>query len=187
MRIVLLGPPGAGKGTQSVRLAHRLQVCHLSTGEMLRQACDEKTALGLQAAQFMQQGQLVPDAMVEALVLERLAEPECNKGCVLDGFPRTLPQAINLDKWLNDQGHNPLIVLELSVPKEELFERLAKRGREDDGREIVAERLEQYKEKTRPLTDYYEKKGVLELVDGHGTPDEVFDRIVRIVENRTKP
>lgn len=182
MRIVFMGPPGAGKGTQSLRLAEHLQIPKLSTGDMLREAVAQKTEVGVQADEYMVQGRLVPDELVERIVFERLSEPDCENGSIIDGFPRTVPQAEALDDWLvANQG--PLsIVLQIFVPLDELLRRLAGRGREDDQRAIVAERLKQFEELTRPLLDYYRGRGILHKIDGVGKTDEVFDRIMSAVE-----
>ncbi len=183
MQIVFIGPPGAGKGTQSVRLAEHLQLPHLSTGEMLREVCGQQTEVGLQAAKAMESGQLVPDELVQEVVFQRLERPDCQPGIILDGFPRTVPQAIALDEWLA-QHHRPLsAVLELHVVKEELLERLSSRGRHDDNREVVLARLNQYNELTRPLLDYYRDRGILQVVDGLGCVDEVTAKIQAIVDN----
>ena len=184
MQIVLIGPPGAGKGTQSVRLAEYLQIPHLSTGEMLREACGQKTELGLKAIDAMQRGQLVPDDLVLEMLYQRLEEPDCKNGCILDGFPRTVPQAESFDQWL-DQRERPLtLVLELRVDNEELLERLSSRGRHDDDREVVAARLKQFGDLTHPLLEYYSKRGVLEVVDGLGSTEEVFARITAVVDTK---
>jgi len=183
MQIIFIGPPGAGKGTQSVHLAEYLGVPHLSTGEMLREACQKKTDIGVQAAEAMKSGQLVSDELVDQIVFQRLAEPDCQSGCVLDGFPRTEPQAVAFDQWLAQQNRQVSAVVEIQVSVEELLERVAERGRQDDNKEIVRERLTQYDELTRPLLEYYRSQGILKVVDGLGTPEEVFARIQAIVDN----
>jgi len=151
MQIVFIGPPGAGKGTQSVRLAEHLQVPHLSTGDMLREACRQKTTVGIQAAEAMSSGQLVSDELVEEVVFERLDQPDCHKGSILDGFPRTVPQAEAFDRWLAGRGRPLSAALVLQVDQEELLERLSSRGRHDDNRETIVERLRQYDQLTRRL------------------------------------
>src|SRR5882724_398328 len=137
MRIVFIGPPGVGKGTQSARLVKYLNVPHLSTGDMLRQACQEKSDLGLLSQQFMTQGKLVPDPIVLQLIARRLAEPGSQGGFLLDGFPRTLGQAQELDRFLRERGTPLTAAIELQVDTDELAKRLAGRGREDDRPEIV--------------------------------------------------
>lgn len=186
MRIVFLGPPGAGKGTQSARVADRFAVTHLSTGEMLREACRIQTPLGRRATEYMNSGRLVPDDLVHALVAERLAEPDCQRGYLLDGFPRTLTQAEGLDELLVEHGSGLDVVIDLEVSQEVLVDRLSGRGREDDSEEVVRERLRQYDKLTKPLTDYYRGRGILRAVDGVGTTDEVFARIVAEVQASTR-
>jgi adenylate kinase len=181
MRIVFLGPPGAGKGTQAVRVAQRLGIPHLSTGEMLREATRQQTMLGRRAAEQMNAGRLVPAELVEALVEERVGRPDCARGYVLDGFPRTVEQAEDFDRMLavRDAGVDSTVYL--VVPGDILLERLSGRGRSDDAEEVVRERLRQYDELTWPLVDHYRVLGVLREVDGLGTPDEVFERIMAVV------
>jgi adenylate kinase len=182
MRIVFMGPPGAGKGTQSLRLAEQLQIPKLSTGDMLRAVVAQKTEVGLRADEYMVQGHLVPDELVERIVFERLSEPDCENGSIIDGFPRTVPQAVALDEWLGEHQEPLGVVIQIFVPLDELLRRLAGRGREDDHRAIVAERLKQFDELTRPLLEYYRDRGILHKIDGVGKTDEVFDRIMAAVE-----
>lgn len=182
MRIVFMGPPGAGKGTQSLRLAEKLQIPKLATGDMLREVVAQETEIGQQAAEYMSQGRLVPDELVEHIVFERLKDQDCANGSIIDGFPRTVPQAKALDAWFS-MHQKPLgVVLQIYVPLDELLRRLAGRGREDDQRIIVAERLKQFDELTRPLLDYYRDRGILHRIDGVGHTDEVFNRIMAAVE-----
>jgi len=181
MQIIFIGPPGAGKGTQSVRLAEHLHVPHLSTGDMLREACQQKTPVGILAAEAMETGQLVSDDLVEVAVFERLRQPDCSDGYILDGFPRTVPQADALDRWLESCGQALLVVLALRVDQDVLLERLSSRGRHDDDRKTVIERLKQYDRLTRPLLDYYSRHGVLRGIDGSGSEDNVSARIQKVV------
>ncbi len=178
MRIVFLGPPGAGKGTQAVRIAEKLGIPHLSTGEMLRQAIREGSELGAQADGYMRAGRLVPTDLVEQLVVERIAQADCARGYLLDGFPRTVEQAERFDRLLADRGSAVDRAIKLEVPQSILLERLAGRGRDDDEQEVVRERLSQYDELTFPMVAYYEQRGVLREVDGVGPLDEVFGRII---------
>jgi adenylate kinase len=183
MRLVFIGPPGVGKGTQSERLVSHLGIIHLSTGEMLRQACSEQSELGRKADRFMESGQLVPDELMLELVSQRLQSPDCQAGYLLDGFPRTLGQAATLDKSLAEHGTPLDLVLELTADAEELVRRLAARGRKDDQPDIVRRRLEEYERQTAPLHNYYSRQGLLRTVDGQGSPEEVFVRIKAIVDD----
>jgi adenylate kinase len=182
MRIVFIGPPGVGKGTQSERLVAHLNIAHLSTGDMLRQARQEQTDVGRQADVFMSSGKLVPDELVLELVGQRLDAPDCRRGYLLDGFPRTLVQAQALDQMLAKRATPLDLVLELTADSQELIKRLAARGRDDDKPDVIRKRLEEYHRRTAPLTDYYRAAGLLERIDGQGTPEEVFARIQTVVE-----
>ena len=183
MRIVFIGPPGAGKGTQSAYLVDHLKVPHLSTGEILRQAREDKTQVGLMAAEFIDTGRLVPDPVVVEMVGERLQQPDCVSGCLFDGFPRTLGQAESLDEYLGDRVTPLDLVLALDVPENVLIERLMGRGRSDDNLVAIQTRFNDYQTITRPLLDYYERRGLLQIIDGTGTPQEVFDRIKAVIDN----
>jgi adenylate kinase len=177
MRIVLIGPPGAGKGTQAKRLTERLRVPHLSTGDMLREAMRQGTEVGHQAEPYMKTGRLVPDDLVHQLVIERVSEADCAGGYLLDGFPRTAAQAIMLDRMLAERNTPLDLAIQIHVPKDILLERLASRGRQDDDELVIVKRLEQYDELTHPMAAYYQGRGTLREIDGLGTPDEVFARI----------
>ena len=182
MRLVFIGPPGAGKGTQAERLIERYQLAHLSTGDMLRAARDAQTEVGKKADEFMSQGLLVPDDIIVAIIADRLTEPDCQKGYLLDGFPRTIAQAEALDKMLAEKTTPLDVVLELQVPEEELFQRLAGRGRADDTPEVIRQRLVAYREQTEPLLDYYSKSGLLKSVDGLGSIDDIFGRVRGVLD-----
>lgn len=184
MRLIFLGPPGAGKGTQSERLLRHLRVPHLSTGDMLRAAIAARTSIGILADEYMSAGQLVPDAMILDVIAKRLEEPDCASGALFDGFPRTLVQAQAFDEYLRKREHPLDVVLELRVPDEIVIERLGGRGRNDDRPVVIAERLRAYWAQTRPLTDYYTQQGLLETIDGLGSPDDVFGRIERALVRR---
>jgi adenylate kinase len=177
MRIILIGPPGAGKGTQCQRLIDLLKVPHLSTGEMLRAAVKAGTPEGLQAALAMNEGKLVPDPLIVGMVTRRLEGRDCRDGCLLDGFPRTLPQAEILDDLLERRAMSVDGVIELAVPRDELIRRMLARKRADDDPAIFARRITSFEEQTAPLLEYYDRQGKLACIDGLGTADEIFERV----------
>jgi adenylate kinase len=176
MRIVFIGPPGAGKGTQAERLVQKYEMAHLSTGDMLRAARDAQTEVGRKADEYMSRGQLVPDEIIVAIIAAQLKQPDCRQGYLLDGFPRTIAQAEALDGMLAECCTPLEAVLELDVPEEELFRRLAGRGRADDTPEVIRQRLVAYRKQTQPLLNYYGCRGLLRSIDGLGTVDEIFAR-----------
>ncbi|MFM8633883.1 MAG: adenylate kinase [Planctomycetia bacterium] len=186
MRIILIGPPGAGKGTQCQRLLHHLQVPHLSTGEMLRAAIKAGTPEGVQAKEYMDHGQLVPDPLVLGMVTRRLESPDCRVGCLLDGFPRTLPQAEMLDDLMERRAMTVDGVIELAVPRDELIRRMLARKRADDNPEIFSKRITSFETQTAPLLDYYARQGKLASIDGLGTADEIFARVKGAVDRFRK-
>lgn len=182
MKIVMLGAPGVGKGTQAELLCRRHQWAHLSTGEMLRGAVEAGSPLGLRAKDAMSRGDLVEDAVILGLIAETLDKGQ-GKGFVLDGFPRTMAQAKGLDKMLDEKGARLDRVVLLSASDEEVMKRLAARGRADDTPETVRHRLSVYVKSTKPLIDYYEPKGLLRRVDGVGSIPEIGERIEAALES----
>ena len=182
MRLIVIGPPGAGKGTQSQRLLKHLDVPHISTGDILREAVRNRTREGVLAEKYMNEGNLVPDPLIIELVGLRLGEPDCARGCLLDGFPRTLGQAKALDAFLIQHGKPLDGVLELNVDEETLEARLVGRGRSDDQPQVIRQRFQAFRERTAPLLDYYRARGILETVNGVGTQNEVFKRMKGAIE-----
>ena len=191
MRIVLLGPPGAGKGTQAAQVACRFGCPHIATGDIFRANVAEGTELGRAAQEYMDRGDLVPDEVVIAMVMERLAESDCDGGFVLDGFPRTVNQAEALDRRLVDLGSPLEAALSFDVTEEELLRRLAGRAaaqhRADDAEQTIRHRLEVFAIKTRPLIDYYAHRGLLVKVDAIGPIEVVTKRILAALEGNRRP
>ena len=177
MNVVFLGPPGAGKGTQAERFAAERDIPHISTGAILRQAVADRTALGLQAQEYMQAGGLVPDELMAGVVSERLSQGDCAGGFLLDGFPRTVPQA----ELLGARGVEISHVVLIDVPTDEVERRLMGRGRSDDTPETVRARIATYLRQTEPLVAFYQERELLRRVDGIGTVNEVFERLTRVV------
>lgn len=208
-RILLMGPPGAGKGTQAGRLAEELRVPHIATGDMLRAEVASGSELGKKARSYMDAGEYVPDDLVIAMLSERISRADARRGFVLDGFPRTLPQARALTDRLGNEDLDVVVYLE--VPETEIVRRISGRRscpqghvyhvednppetegtcdvdgeplyqREDDGEEVVRNRLRVYREQTQPVVEFYRGKGLLREVDGTGHPDEVQKRILEVL------
>ena len=185
MRIIFLGPPGSGKGTQAKLLSERLGVPAISTGEILRGAVRAGTPLGLQASATMEAGELVSDDLMIALIRDRVAAPDAARGFILDGFPRTVQQAEALDRLLTGNGAGLSTVLNLSVPEAVIVDRLHGRskdeGRSDDRPETILERLRVYHQKTEPLADFYRTRRLLADVDGMGDVSEIAERIDQVL------
>ncbi len=185
--LILLGPPGAGKGTQAQRLVSKYGIPQLSTGDMLRAAVAAQTPVGQQAKAIMDAGELVSDAVVNAIVAERIDQPDCANGFILDGYPRTLAQADAVEAMLKERGKKLDGVIELVVDDRALVGRIVKRAeeakaagqpvRKDDNPEVFEERLREYYKKTAPLIGYYHAKGMLKGVDGMASMDEVTAQI----------
>jgi adenylate kinase len=182
MRIVLLGPPGSGKGTQAALLRDRLGLAHISTGVLLRDAVERGTELGLKAGGYMDAGELVPDALVLDLLEERLGQDDVDQGFILDGYPRNLAQAEALDGVLGRIGQPVEIAIAVTVDEGEIVGRLSKRaieeGRSDDTEEVIRNRMRVYAEQTAPVARHYAERGQLHKVDGMGAIDEVNQRIL---------
>jgi adenylate kinase len=208
--IILLGPPGSGKGTQAKLLAERIKVPHISTGDILRAA--KGTELGDRASEYMNRGELVPDSILIAMIEDRLAKPDCASGCILDGYPRTIPQADALNRILSEQDLRIDLVINIEVPDDRLITRLSARRvcecgatyqltfnppqaegvcdlcggalyqRDDDTEESVQNRLLVYKRETKPLIDYYENLGLLTTIDGSGSIKEISGEIYASVQ-----
>ena len=207
MNIVLLGAPGAGKGTQGQKLVEEFGIAHISTGDLLRAAVKAQSELGKQAKAYMDAGKLVPDQLVIDLVKERLAQPDAQKGFMLDGFPRNIAQAETLDGELKDMGAELDAALLVDVPFEVIVERLSSRRtcrscgytapagvdtcprcggemyqRDDDKPETINKRLDTYQNQTQPLIDYYESHGILKAVDGNRAVDEVYVDVKKVLD-----
>jgi adenylate kinase len=175
--VVLLGPPGAGKGTQAVKLAESLGVPQISTGDLFRHNISSGTRLGLEAKQYLDAGDLVPASLTNALVDDRLNDADVAAGFILDGFPRSVEQAEALNDMLKRRGLKLDAVLEFRVPEDELVDRLKGRGRADDTEDVIRNRMKVYRDETAPLLDFYQ--GELHTVDAVGSLDEVFARALQ--------
>jgi len=184
-RLVLLGPPGAGKGTQATRIATEHGIPHISTGDIFRRNVAEQTDLGRRAQAFMKRGDLVPDEVVIDMVGDRLAQDDCAAGFLLDGFPRTVPQALALEDLLAEAGTPLTVVLRFVIDDEEVISRLFRRasieGREDDTEDVIRQRLAEYHGKTEPLEFFYTERGLLRDVAAVGSVDDVTARALAVL------
>ncbi|MEK6224034.1 MAG: adenylate kinase [Thermodesulfobacteriales bacterium] len=185
MRLILFGPPGAGKGTQANKIAENYVAAHISTGDMLRSAVKNGTELGTLAKSFMDKGELVPDDVIIGIIKDRIKEEDARKGFMLDGFPRTIAQAEALNEMLKAENESIDAVVSIEVPDEEIIDRIKIRaeveGREDDTVDTVKNRLDVYHNQTKPLKSFYQSEGILSEVEGMGTIDEVFERIEAVL------
>lgn len=179
MRIIIFGPPGAGKGTQAKKISEEFGIPHLSTGEIFRSAIKNETPLGKEVKSILDAGDLVPDEKVVGLVEEELKDEKYEDGYILDGFPRTVPQAEAFDEIINKKNKTLDAFLLLEVPQEELIERILSRGegRSDDTPEKIKNRLEVYWKETQPVLNHYKDQSVVKEIDGVGSIDEIFERI----------
>lgn len=181
-RLLIIGPPGAGKGTQAVKIAEKLNIPAISTGDIFRKNIKEETELGKEAKGYIDEGNLVPDSVTNRMVRARLAEEDCTDGFLLDGYPRNVAQVSELDDILTDMGQEIGQVLLLVADNEELVQRLlgraAEQGRSDDNEEVIRHRLKVYEEETAPLVAIYSERGLVTFIDGLGEIDEVTTRIM---------
>lgn len=184
MRIIIFGPPGAGKGTQAELIKSEYDIPHLSTGEIFRTAIKNETELGKKVKSILDAGKLVPDETVVALVKEELQKEKYSEGYVLDGFPRTVAQAKAYDEFLEENGESLYAFILLRVPQQELINRILSRGegRSDDTEDKIKTRLEIFWNETLPVQEYYQEQGLVEEIDGVGTVEEIFDRIKSTLE-----
>ena len=187
-RLLLIGPPGAGKGTQAAKLAETFNIPAISTGDIFRENVKNETQLGKQAKAFMDRGEYVPDSLTNALVRDRLDWDDAKDGFLLDGYPRTADQVVELDSILNDKGESLNAVVLITADTDEVVRRLlgraAEQGRADDTEDVIRRRLEVYAEQTAPLIDVYSKRNLVVEVDGLGAVDEVTSRIVEALASR---
>ncbi len=184
--LILFGPPGSGKGTQSARIAEKYKLVHISTGDIFRREIKNKSTLGLKVQSVIEKGELVPDALLVDILRSALQQAGSPRGFVFDGFPRTIRQAGDLDMLLKETGEKVSLVLALEVDEEEVVTRLLKRaqleGRKDDTEEVIRNRMKVYHSQTRPLTEYYDKQGKFKSVHGVGSIDDIFADICKTID-----
>ena len=188
--LIIFGPPGSGKGTHSKKIVEKYDFVHISTGDIFRSEMAKDTDLGKLAKKYIDKGKLVPDNVVLKMLFSNIAMYENPKGFVLDGFPRTIEQAEKLDETILNKTLNTTLVISLDVADDELIARLLKRGedshRSDDNEEIIRQRLEVYKQQTKPLLDHYKQKKVLKSINGIGKIDDIFADICKIIDSHKK-
>ena len=188
--LILFGPPGSGKGTQSARIAEKYKLVHTSTGDIFRKEISNGSPLGLKVQSIIEKGELVPDDLLVDILRSALQRAEAGNinGFVLDGFPRTIRQAQDLDKLLKEKGESVSLVLALDVDEEEVVTRLLKRarleGRKDDTEEVIRNRMNVYHSQTRPLMEYYDKQGKFNSLHGVGSVDDIFARICKVIDEK---
>ena len=182
-RLIFLGPPGSGKGTQSQILAFHLNIPHISTGEILRQAMKDQTPLGIKAQSYVDSGELVPDQLVQDLVEERLSQPDAQSGWILDGFLRKVSQAAFLKELLEKTSQGGERVVNLDAPDDIVVARLLARGRKDDSEAVIRRRLEVYRHETAPLIDYYRDRQKLLTVNGNQSPEDVTSELTQVIDS----
>ncbi|MCT2007222.1 adenylate kinase [Micrococcus lylae] len=184
-RMLIMGPPGSGKGTQAARIADKLGIVAISTGDIFRHNVKEMTPLGVEAKRYIDNGDFVPDEVTNRMVADRIAQPDASSGFLLDGYPRTAGQVEALDSMLKDSGHALSVVVELTVPDEELVARLLKRaeieGRADDTEDVITHRLDLYHQETAAVIESYQDRGIVTRVDGTGQVDDVTERLLQAV------
>lgn len=188
INLVLFGPPGSGKGTQSVKLQEKYQLMHVSTGDLFRKNMKENTALGKKAKSFIEKGDLVPDAVTIGMMNDKIESHPEAQGFIFDGFPRTAAQAEALDEFLNQKGTPISKMIALDVDDEELVKRLLNRGKDsgradDQDESIIRNRIKVYNEKTLPVASYYDEQGKFVAVQGVGTIEEIFDRLCAVIDD----
>ncbi len=182
MYLIILGPPGAGKGTQSILIAEKMGLKHLSTGEILRKAVTDGTPLGLKAKEVMDSGNLVSDEIMVGIIKDAISDDIARKGFILDGFPRTIEQARELDKIMDSLGYNSAKVINITLDDEELVRRMLGRGRKDDTEETIKNRLKVYKDQTAPVKEHYSSKSAVFDIYGIGSISEINDKILEVLQ-----